>query len=83
MSNPIAAPDIEGNNVSDSRSESLSELAFDERFYSEEDWSHYRIDKTPLAPRLQPLRDALDDKKPPYCAGVLPALGEDLILYYG
>lgn len=80
MSNP-AATDSEGDDFSDSKSEVPPD--FDERFYSKTDRSYRKIDKTPLAPQLQPLRDALDDKKPPYCAGVLPAHDEDLILYYG
>lgn len=55
---------------------------YDARFYPKND-QRRRIGKTPLAPQLQPLRDALDDKKPPYCAGVLPVHNENLILYYG
>lgn len=58
-----------------------SPMVYDERFYSKYD--QYNIDNTPLASQLQPLREALDDKKPPYCAGVLPARAEDLTLYYG
>lgn len=80
MSNPTAS-DSEGDDFSDSKSEVPPD--YDERFYSKTDRSYRKIDKTPLAPQLQPLRDALDDKKPPYCAGVLPAHDEDLILYYG
>lgn len=55
---------------------------YDARFYPKND-QRRRIGKTPLAPQLQPLRDALDDKKPPYCAGVLPVRNDNLILYYG
>lgn len=38
---------------------------------------------SPLAPQLEPLRNSLVEKRPPYCSGVLPVLKDELILYYG
>lgn len=36
-----------------------------------------------MTAQLQPLRDILINKKPPYYAGVLPVGAEELVLYYG
>lgn len=36
-----------------------------------------------MTAQLQPIRDILINKKPPYYAGVLPVGAEELVLYYG